>query len=126
MTEISPNHRFFGIEEVPELQCSAPDQTFTLTTDTVSIRDLVRTAMRAFADRILIGEARGGEMLNILQAWNRTRGGSGDPAQQHDNARRRAGADRGLDQHGAYSASSAAANDRAHRRPDHLSRLRRA
>ncbi len=70
MTAISPAHRFFGIEEVPELQCSAPDQTFTSTTDTVSIRDLARTAMRAFADRILIGEARGPEMLDILMLWN--------------------------------------------------------
>ena len=83
MTEISPNHRFFGIEEVPELQCSAPDQTFTLTTDTVNIRDLVKTAMRAFADRILIGEARGGEMLNILQAWNT--GHEGGAATLHSN-----------------------------------------
>ena len=30
--------------------------------------------MRAFADRILIGEARGPEMLDILQAW-----GTGHP-----------------------------------------------
>jgi P-type conjugative transfer ATPase TrbB len=70
MTDISPTHRFFGIEEVPELQCVALDQTFVQTTDSVSIRDLVRTAMRAFADRILIGEARGGEMLDILQVYN--------------------------------------------------------
>jgi type IV secretion system protein VirB11 len=69
MVALTPQHRFFGIEEVPELQCRAMDQTFCLTTDTVSIRDLVRTAMRAFADRILVGEARGAEMLDILQVW---------------------------------------------------------
>ncbi len=70
MTEISPTHRFFGIEEVPELQCAAMDQTFVSTTETVTIRHLARTAMRAFADRILIGEARGEEMLDILMLWN--------------------------------------------------------
>jgi type IV secretion system protein TrbB len=31
MTRIHPHHRFFGIEEIPELQCTAPDRTFTLT-----------------------------------------------------------------------------------------------
>jgi type IV secretion system protein VirB11 len=70
MAKISPAHRFFGIEEVPELQCSASDQTFVSTTDTVSIRDLARTAMRAFPDRILVGEARGAEMFDILMLWN--------------------------------------------------------
>jgi P-type conjugative transfer ATPase TrbB len=83
MSSLTPQHRFFGIEQVPELQCSAPDQTFTLTTDNVSIRDLVLTAMRAFADRILIGEARGGEMLDILQVWNT--GHDGGAATLHSN-----------------------------------------
>lgn len=83
MTEINPEHRFFGIEEVPELQCFALDQLFTQTTDNVSIQDLVRTAMRAFADRILVGEARGGEMLNILQVWNT--GHDGGAATLHSN-----------------------------------------
>jgi Flp pilus assembly CpaF family ATPase len=83
MSSLTPQHRFFGIEQVPELQCGAPDQTFTLTTDNVSIRDLVLTAMRAFADRILIGEARGGEMLDILQVWNT--GHDGGAATLHSN-----------------------------------------
>jgi P-type conjugative transfer ATPase TrbB len=70
MTKIHPHHRFFGIEEVSELQCTAPDRTFTLTSASMSIRDLVKMAMRSFADRILIGEARGPEMLDVLMAWN--------------------------------------------------------
>jgi type IV secretion system protein VirB11 len=70
MTEIHPYHRFFGIEDTVELRCSALDQTFTRTSATVTIRDLIRIAMRAFADRIIIGEARGPEMLDLLMAWN--------------------------------------------------------
>lgn len=74
MTEIHPHHRFFGIEDTVELKCSAPDQTFTRTSATVTIRDLVKIAMRAFADRIIIGETRGAEILDILMAW-----GTGHP-----------------------------------------------
>jgi P-type conjugative transfer ATPase TrbB len=70
MTEIHPYHRFFGIEDTVELRCPARDQTFTRTSATVTIRDLIRIAMRAFADRIIIGEARGPEMLDLLMAWN--------------------------------------------------------
>lgn len=70
MAKITPTHRYFGIEEVPEIQCSALDQTFVLTTDKISIRDLARTAMRAFPDRILVGEARTGEMFDIIMLWN--------------------------------------------------------
>ena len=83
MTEVNPEHRFYGIEEAPELQCFALDQLFTLTTENISIQDLVRTAMRAFADRILVGEARGGEMLSILQVWNT--GHDGGAATIHSN-----------------------------------------
>jgi type IV secretion system protein VirB11 len=83
MVDLTPHHRFFGIEQSPELQCSAPDQTFTLTTANVSIEDLVVTALRAFPDRILIGEARGGEMLSILQAWGT--GHDGGAATIHSN-----------------------------------------
>ena len=74
MTEIHPHHRFFGIEDTVELKCSALDQTFTRTSANVNIRALIKIAMRAFADRIIIGETRGLEMLDLLMAW-----GTGHP-----------------------------------------------
>jgi pilus assembly protein CpaF len=42
----------------------------------VSIRDLLRNALRMRPDRIVIGEARGGEALDMLQAMNTGHDGS--------------------------------------------------
>jgi type IV secretion system protein VirB11 len=70
MTTRAPHHRFFFIEEIPELKCAAPDRTMTRTTPKMGIRELVRVAMRSFADRIIIGETRGPEILDIMSAWN--------------------------------------------------------
>lgn len=83
MATITPHHRFFFIEDTPELQCAALDRTMTRTSRTMSMRDLVRVAMRSFSDRIIIGETRGPEMLDILTAW-RT-GHEGGAATIHSN-----------------------------------------
>ena len=42
----------------------------------VAIRDLVRTALRMRPDRIVVGECRGGEALDMLQAMNTGHAGS--------------------------------------------------
>jgi type IV secretion system protein VirB11 len=83
MAELTPHHRFFFIEDTAELKCEAPDRTMTLTSRTMTIRDLLRSAMRSFPDRIIIGETRGPEMLDILTAW-RT-GHEGGAATIHSN-----------------------------------------
>ena len=42
----------------------------------VTIRDLVRNALRMRPDRIVVGECRGGEALDMLQAMNTGHDGS--------------------------------------------------
>ena len=36
----------------------------------VTIRDLIKTALRMRPDRIVVGEVRGGEAVDMLQALN--------------------------------------------------------
>jgi type IV secretion system protein TrbB len=63
--------RIIIIEDTRELQCAAPD-TVTLRTKAglVSMADLVRSTLRLRPDRIIVGEVRGGEALDMLKAWN--------------------------------------------------------
>src|SRR4051794_7246765 len=70
IAEISPSLRIIGIEDTRELQCPAENSVFMRSTDTVSIRQLLRVAMRLFPDRIIVGEVRGPEAFDLLMAWN--------------------------------------------------------
>lgn len=65
------NERIIIIEDTRELQCAAPD-TVALRTSAglVSMADLVRSTLRLRPDRIIVGEVRGGEALDMLKAWN--------------------------------------------------------
>ena len=63
--------RVILIEDTRELQCPLPD-TVALRTKPphVSMRELVRSTMRLRPDRIVVGEVRGPEALDMLKAWN--------------------------------------------------------
>jgi type IV secretion system protein VirB11 len=64
------SQRFLILEDLPELQCSASNKVPMLTSDQVNMTGLLRAAMRMRPDRILIGEVRGAEALDMLKAWN--------------------------------------------------------
>ena len=64
------NQRFLILEDLPELQCAAANRVAMLTSDDVDMTGLLRAAMRMRPDRILIGEVRGKEALDMLKAWN--------------------------------------------------------
>lgn len=67
--------RVILLEDTLELQCSTPDHvSLRAKPGVASIRDLVRSTMRLRPDRIVVGEVRGGEALDLLKAW-----GTGHP-----------------------------------------------
>jgi len=80
---IPEEERIVTIEDAAELQLQQDHvlrmETKVANTDgkgTVSIRDLVRNSLRMRPDRIIVGECRGGEALDMLQAMNTGHDGS--------------------------------------------------
>ena len=65
------DERVILIEDTRELQSPALD-TVALRTraGAVTMGDLVRSTLRLRPDRIIVGEVRGGEALDMLKAWN--------------------------------------------------------
>ncbi len=82
-TAIDPGERLITVEDAAELRLPG-DHVVRLearpaTADglaAVAIRDLVRNALRMRPDRILVGECRGGEALDMVQAMNTGHEGS--------------------------------------------------
>lgn len=82
---IGPRERIVTIEDSAELQLQQPhvvrlEAKKSLTLDTqhtaVTIRDLVKNALRMRPDRIIVGESRGAEAFDVLQAMNTGHDGS--------------------------------------------------
>lgn len=64
------DERVLVLEDLPELQVDVADLVTLTTTFTVTMRDLVKGALRMRPDRIIIGEVRDGAALELLKAWN--------------------------------------------------------
>ncbi|MEY4508609.1 MAG: hypothetical protein RLZZ450_731 [Pseudomonadota bacterium] len=80
---IPDDERIVTIEDAAELQLSQPHVVSLESRPAnmegkgeVSIRDLVKNALRMRPDRIVVGECRGGEALDMLQAMNTGHDGS--------------------------------------------------
>lgn len=83
------DERVILIEDTRELQCAAPDCVGLRTRPgAVSLADLVRSTLRLRPDRIIVGEVRGAEALDMLKAWNT--GHPGGIATVHANSARSA------------------------------------
>ena len=75
---IPEDERVITIEDSAELQIQGIKNLVRLETrnanmegvQPVTIRDLIRTALRMRPDRILVGECRGAEAFDMLQALN--------------------------------------------------------
>jgi type IV secretion system protein VirB11 len=83
------DERVILLEDTRELQCAAPDCVALRTKPgVVSLADLVRSTLRFRPDRIIVGEVRGAEALDMLKAWNT--GHPGGVATIHANSGRAA------------------------------------
>ncbi len=81
--ELNPQERVVCIEDTRELHFALPNvvrmETRGLSTTVgavVTTRDMVRNALRMRPDRVIIGEVRGGEVFDLLQAMNTGHDGS--------------------------------------------------
>ncbi|MCK9709836.1 P-type conjugative transfer ATPase TrbB [Pseudomonas syringae] len=70
MVDCDPNERVFIIEDTGEIQCVAENCVQYHTTAEVSMTDLLKTTLRMLPDRIIVGEVRGAEALDLLDSWN--------------------------------------------------------
>ena len=80
---IDPTERTVTIEDAAELQLQQPHVVRLETrppnlegSGEITMRDLVRNALRMRPDRIILGEIRGAEALDVLQAMNTGHDGS--------------------------------------------------
>jgi type IV secretion system protein TrbB len=81
------NDRVVILEDTRELNCAAEDCVKLRTKHgIVSLADLVRSTLRLRPDRIIVGEVRGAEALDMLKAWNT--GHPGGLATVHANSAR--------------------------------------
>lgn len=81
---IPRNERIITIEDAAELKVNGIENLVRLEvrnkntegTGEISIRDLIRTSLRMRPDRIIVGEVRGAETIDMLQAMNTGHEGS--------------------------------------------------
>lgn len=78
-----PTERVIIIEDTGEIQCAATNYVQYHTSVDVSMTALLKTTLRMRPDRILVGEVRGPEALDLLMAWNT--GHEGGAATLHAN-----------------------------------------
>ena len=79
-----PDDRLVTMEDTPELQVSVQNHVSLYTSINASMRDLLKATMRLRPDKIVVGETRGAEALDLLKAWNT--GHSGGVSTVHANS----------------------------------------
>lgn len=70
LIELRPDDRLAIIEDEPELRVEARNAIRRIARGTIDLRRHVREALRMRPDRIIIGEVRAPEALELLKAWN--------------------------------------------------------
>lgn len=81
---IPKDERIITIEDTAELQIQGIENLVRLEAKPanmegnkeITIRDLIKASLRMYPQRLIIGEVRGGEAVDLLQAWNTGHSGS--------------------------------------------------
>lgn len=67
---LTPEHWLVILEDTLELQCKADKAVILRTNEDKTMQQLVKHTLRRRPDRILVGEVRGKEALDLLKAWS--------------------------------------------------------
>lgn len=70
VARLTPTDRVCGIERTRELQCAVEDQEWLRVSDTYTAQRALQDLLRAFPTRIMVGEVRGAEALEMCMGWN--------------------------------------------------------
>lgn len=70
LSMLCPEDRVIIMEDTSELTCHNINKVNQLATNGVSMRDLLAANLRMRPDRIILGETRGPEALDLLKSWN--------------------------------------------------------
>jgi type IV secretion system protein VirB11 len=65
-----PEDRLVILEDTAEVQCASANAVLLRSCEAAGLRRLLRATLRLRPDRILVGEVRGAEALDLLKAWN--------------------------------------------------------
>jgi type IV secretion system protein TrbB len=65
-----PEDRLVILEDTAEIQCASENAVLLRSCEAADLRRLLRATLRLRPDRILVGEVRGAEALDLLKAWN--------------------------------------------------------
>lgn len=68
LADIAPSERVICLEDTPELMPVIANCTHAYTSDSTDMSELVRSALRQHPDRIVVGEVRGPEALDLIDA----------------------------------------------------------
>ena len=69
ITDLFPRERIVILEDTVELQCAGIDHLALRSCPAASLEQLLKSALRTSPNRIVVGEVRGAEALQLLDAW---------------------------------------------------------
>jgi type IV secretion system protein VirB11 len=70
MVKQYPHERIIIIEDTGEIQCKAENSVKYLSSPEIDTTQIIKTTLRMRPDRVLVGEVRGSEALDLLDVWN--------------------------------------------------------